>query len=181
MALHKDLTGTDLHEPKGVSGAAANTVYVADGSGSGAWQKPEAANVTVADADDNFTATNVEAALAELFEGYHTSNGVFEDVSTASTLLIPIPFDCTVTKIVMILGGALATADASVTVTRADGAAMGSQTITQSGSTEGTVFEFTPSGNASFTYSSHKYVKLVSDGGSTNTVPLYIQVHFTRD
>lgn len=37
MAHHKDLTGTDLHEPKGIATASANTVYVATGSGSGAW------------------------------------------------------------------------------------------------------------------------------------------------
>lgn len=35
--LHKNLTGTDLHEPKGVAAATANQVYVADGAGSGAW------------------------------------------------------------------------------------------------------------------------------------------------
>lgn len=34
---HKNLTGTDLHEPKGVAAASANTVYVANGSGSGSW------------------------------------------------------------------------------------------------------------------------------------------------
>jgi hypothetical protein len=37
MALHKDLTGDELHEPKGVASAAEGTVYVADGSGSGTW------------------------------------------------------------------------------------------------------------------------------------------------
>lgn len=34
---HKNLTGTDLHEPKGVADADADTVYVADGEGSGVW------------------------------------------------------------------------------------------------------------------------------------------------
>lgn len=37
MALHKDLTGADLHEPKGVATADSGQVYVADGSGSGSW------------------------------------------------------------------------------------------------------------------------------------------------
>lgn len=32
---HSALTGADLHEPKGIATAAANTVYVANGSGSG--------------------------------------------------------------------------------------------------------------------------------------------------
>ena len=34
---HVDLTGTDLHEPKGVAAATADQVYVSDGLGSGAW------------------------------------------------------------------------------------------------------------------------------------------------
>lgn len=34
---HSDLTGSDLHEPKGVAAANADEVYIADGLGSGAW------------------------------------------------------------------------------------------------------------------------------------------------
>ncbi len=38
MAIeHKNLTGVELHEPKGADAAADGTVYVADGAGSGAW------------------------------------------------------------------------------------------------------------------------------------------------
>jgi hypothetical protein len=36
---HKNLTGTSLHEPKGVAAATVGKVYVADGVGSGTWQK----------------------------------------------------------------------------------------------------------------------------------------------
>jgi len=35
---HSALTGSDLHEPKGVASATANQVYVADGAASGAWE-----------------------------------------------------------------------------------------------------------------------------------------------
>lgn len=38
MALHKDVTDPNLHEPKGASSAAVKTVYKADGAGSGAWE-----------------------------------------------------------------------------------------------------------------------------------------------
>lgn len=34
---HSSLTGSNLHEPKGVASATANKVYVSDGAGSGAW------------------------------------------------------------------------------------------------------------------------------------------------
>lgn len=37
MVAHSTLTGAELHEPKGVASATENTVYVADGLGSGAW------------------------------------------------------------------------------------------------------------------------------------------------
>lgn len=37
--LHKNLTGAQLHEPKGVEKAGTDTVYIADGEGSGVWQK----------------------------------------------------------------------------------------------------------------------------------------------
>jgi len=35
---HSSLTGAELHEPKGVAAASADTVYVADGGGSGNWE-----------------------------------------------------------------------------------------------------------------------------------------------
>lgn len=37
MPDHSTLTGAELHEPKGISLASANEVYVANGSGSGSW------------------------------------------------------------------------------------------------------------------------------------------------
>lgn len=47
MTFHKDLTGTDIHEPKGITAAAADTVYVADGLGGGTWQGIGGSNVVV--------------------------------------------------------------------------------------------------------------------------------------
>jgi hypothetical protein len=40
---HSTITGADLHEPKGVATAANKTVYVANGSASGAWTAHNAA------------------------------------------------------------------------------------------------------------------------------------------
>jgi hypothetical protein len=37
---HAALTGSNLHEPKGAAEASANTVYRADGAGSGSWEAP---------------------------------------------------------------------------------------------------------------------------------------------
>jgi hypothetical protein len=36
--LHKNLTDPQLHEPIGISTAEENTVYIADGEGSGKWK-----------------------------------------------------------------------------------------------------------------------------------------------
>ena len=38
VIAHKNLTDPQLHEPKGISGANVNTVYVATGTGTGSWQ-----------------------------------------------------------------------------------------------------------------------------------------------
>jgi len=37
---HANLTGANLHEPKGIATATASKVYVSNGSGSGTWQYP---------------------------------------------------------------------------------------------------------------------------------------------
>jgi len=42
---HAALTGTQLHEPKDVSSAAINTVYLANGAGSGAWASVPGAGI----------------------------------------------------------------------------------------------------------------------------------------
>lgn len=40
MAIqHKDIPNSELHEPKGVSSAVLDTVYVANGAGGGSWKK----------------------------------------------------------------------------------------------------------------------------------------------
>jgi microcystin-dependent protein len=36
---HRDIPNSQLHEPKGISTAAAGTVYTADGNGSGSWEE----------------------------------------------------------------------------------------------------------------------------------------------
>lgn len=38
MVFHKDLTGANLHEPKGIENANSGDIYIADGAGSGVWQ-----------------------------------------------------------------------------------------------------------------------------------------------
>jgi hypothetical protein len=180
MAAHSSLTGADLHEPKGASAAAIDTIYISDGAGSGTWTKASATNTSVLDTAGVFTGTNVETVLLELYRGQSVADGTFLDISNAETVLIPVPFNCTVERINFILLNGITVANSIVTVTRSDGAAMGTQTITQAGSAEGTTFSLTPSGNNTLTYASHKYVKLVSDGGSTTACRTFVQMLLRR-
>ena len=178
MTQHSLITGPDNHEPKGVESASINTVYVANGAGSGTWKNTETKDVGVTDTNSVISSSNLDGALYELYQGSYISNGVFTDVASSETLLVPIPWNCQITSIKMILAGPITTANSTITVTRSDGAAMGSQVISFSGSAEGTTFVFTPSGNSTFT--NHNYVKLVSDGGASGVSKMYVQVIFKR-
>lgn len=56
MAQHKDLTGTDLHEPKDVAAAATGLVYITNGTGSGAFTKYKPDNIVHVNAMSDFPA-----------------------------------------------------------------------------------------------------------------------------
>lgn len=68
MPSHKDLTGADLHEPKGVENADNKMMYFADGLGSGAWKHHSGSvhgeMVIVSNAVATVTPTAVDATLA---------------------------------------------------------------------------------------------------------------------
>ena len=178
--LHSTITGADNHEPKGVESATSGQVYVANGSGSGAWQSVPASSTSVSDPDNVFTGSNVETVLYELYQAKNLIEGSFTDVASVETVLMPVPFGCVVESIKMILAGPITTANSVITVTRSDGAAMGSQTISYAGSTEGTSFTFIPSGNDTFVGGTHNYIKLVSDGGASGASKMYVQAVVRR-
>jgi hypothetical protein len=146
MPLHSALTGTELHEPKGVAAAAAGKVYLSDGLGSGSWVVPP-----------------------------YTLTTRLDDVSTASTVYIPIPFAGTVTKVVTVLEGSLTTANATVTVKNAAGSSMGTLTITQSGSAAGDIDTLTPVSNNTVTNDSR--ISVETDGASDTTRKLFVTVY----
>lgn len=57
MPEHSQLTGSQLHEPKGVASATSGQVYVADGAGSGSWTTATvtAGETTIVTKTDNHT------------------------------------------------------------------------------------------------------------------------------
>lgn len=68
---HKNLTDPELHEPKGIAGASSDQVYVADGSGGGAWttQSPAYAQGYVTGNSSATTIATVDTPVAVNFGG----------------------------------------------------------------------------------------------------------------
>lgn len=96
MALHKDLTGAELHEPKGAASATDGTVYVADGAGSGNW--------------------------TPIYDGIYTLNEYWmtapiTDISTVSDkAYIYVPVESEIFELAAIINNAITTADAVLSI-----------------------------------------------------------------
>jgi hypothetical protein len=118
MAEHNILTDPFLHEPKGVSTAAAGLAYLANGAGSGVWAIPP---------------LTLMATLA--------------DVSTPSTTYVPVPKGGKVTRVVGVLHAAITIANSVITVKNAAGVSMGTVVVPFSGSAAGQTFVITPVAN----------------------------------
>jgi hypothetical protein len=147
---HSALTGSDLHEPKGIASAANNAVYAANGSGSGTWT----------------VANNLNQIVL---------NCTLPDIDTDGTAWVVSPLAGNVTAIYTVIDGAIAIADATITP-RIAGVAMsaGVITITQSGSAAGDVDVSTPTGNNTVT--AGQAIEFVNDLSATNAVTVTITV-----
>lgn len=87
----------DNHEPKGCPTAAVNTVYVADGAGSGAWQSPSAiatyGELYIA-AGAGTQTLSAASAYAKLDPTTHWANGASQNVTLAgATAQMTVPSD----------------------------------------------------------------------------------------
>jgi len=63
---HKDLTGAELHEPKGVDAAGAGQIYVADGAGSGNWEPGVVSAYACLRVNSDQTTTGMTTAYQEI-------------------------------------------------------------------------------------------------------------------
>lgn len=149
MPAHSALTGADLHEPKGVASASANTVYVANGAGSGTWIKvgPDQTNIT--------TVFN---------QNEDTVMYKYNDIGTAGSKFIPISRACTVQTVTVVLDLLTATASTVLTFKNNSGVSMGTITIL-SGATAGTVYSLTPASDNTFTAGTK--LQIDTDGGTS--------------
>lgn len=162
MANHADLTGAELHEPKGVASASIDTVYVANGAGSGSWVKIDSANI------DATSVKNVNTF-------WLTTK--ITDISTASAVYLPVDAACTFVSASVVISNAITVADAILTFYNGTSSSTGTCTITYTLSAEGSRFTFTPSSNQTFTSSG--FLKIASDGGSTDACEATIILKFT--
>lgn len=154
MALHKDLTGADLHEPKGIESAAEDTVYVADGSGSGNW------------------APRYDGVLN--LNEYH-QQAYMTDISTAGNkTYVKVPVQSELVSVSAIIHGTLTTGNAILSVYINGVLFPQSLTVVQSGSTAGQIF--TLSVTSTNTIAAGSVIEIRSDGGSDTTTPVNIDV-----
>lgn len=164
MALHRDLTGADLHEPKGADTASAGSVYIFDGSGSGAANKigPNSLNLGALESPNTFYLSTI-----------------LDDVSTNSFVMLPVLADCTIDSVVGVLENAITTSDVTITMTRNGIDSLGSAVVIPfNTSTKGTFFQFTAANNRDLT--AGNYIQVTSDGASDTACRLFLVAKFTR-
>ena len=150
---HNALTGSSLHEPKGVAAASANTVYSADGAGTGTWQKIAVANINTS----SIKGTN------KIYLTY-----TITDLNAAASFYVVCPLAGVISKIYSVIDSALATADNILTFEIANVAVTnGTITITNAASAAGDVDSCTPT--AARTLTAGQAIEIVNDGGTTST------------
>ena len=88
---HKNIPDNQLHEPKGVASASANTVYMADGLGSGSWMAPKVSGVDAAEEGAVLKANGdgtVSWAFLPSGYGFYVHSGVSQAFSTTFSKLV---------------------------------------------------------------------------------------------
>lgn len=106
--------------------------------------------------------------------------GEIADVSTASSVRIPIVDDMEgeVVDVTTVLGGAIATADAVITVSKGN-SSMGTVTIATASSAEGDIDNLVPTSANRFLVAGD-WLELTTNGASTNTIPAGFTVTIKR-
>jgi hypothetical protein len=152
MTAHKDLTGAELHEPKGADTASAGDVYVADGAGSGSWEGRYSGVV----------ALNQYWLTAKM-----------TDISTANDrVFFSVPVQSEIVTLSAILNGAITTADAILKIYINGILFADDLTVPFTGSTDGEISSVTIV--TANTISAGSVVEIRSDGASDTVQSAYI-------
>lgn len=159
MAAHSTLSGADLHEPKGIESASANTVYKANGAGSGTWGKVGTSSLDTAQIfNTNKFYISYPIAL----------------ISSATDFYIPIGPKSQVTNASVAVGNTFTTTDLTLTV-YANGSSVGNVVLAASGSASGSRASFTPT---SHTVSAGGFIR-VTTNAVTGSVTGFIVLELT--
>ncbi len=144
---HSSITDPDIHEPKGIAAAAVDTLYIADGAGSGAYAKIDADNVT----DDSLDIDTIdETSIKNLNTVFITTR--IPDLTTAGSHWVVIPVAGTIENVWSVIDATIDTADITLTLERSGVALTGGViTIAYSGSAAGDVDTCAPSANNDMT------------------------------
>jgi len=174
--VHNTLTGSENHEPKGAESASANEVYVANGSGSGAWTAVDdllGSAVTGATTNDVMTYDGSKAVWSAPSSGSVTKVYLSLLLSSSSTTVyplgLPIPINGTITKL---YGRATSSGNTLIYFYNNAGTELTSSVISLQYTTA--VVSSTPSSNNSFTAGQELKIVLTSNSG-----PVLVTVEIT--
>lgn len=152
MGFHDELTGADLHEPKGADSASQFTIYTSDGNGSGDW--------TLLSTDN-------------LGNSFHNVNTIFlsgqvPDISTVgSSYLVPVPVNMVINQFYYTLANALSSGVGVLLVTNPGGGIVATALIPFAGTTEGTTGVINTSANN--VVNAGDFIKVAAASGSAGT------------
>lgn len=174
---HVNITDPQIHEPKGASTASSGTVYLANGLGSGAWQVIPVASLNWTEVQNEINSDIVSGDIEVNGDLYVTA--VINDISTAGTVIIPLPDNVTVVGALGVLGGVITDNDALISFKNSAGSLMGaSVTVPFSGSAKGQQFAFTATGNNVITGPS--WVEVETNGASTGAQPFFVTLKLRK-
>lgn len=164
MAEHNTLTGSSLHEPKGIDSA---------GTGDAGKVLTPSASVAGEGVLRNLVESEINTKLAYISVD-------FADITTAGDVYLPCAFAGTVTGVNTVINGVLGTADTDLTA-KVNNVAMtnGTVTIAFSGSAAGDLDSATPT--AGNTVTTSDYINITSDGAGTGTVGATVILTIERD
>jgi len=103
-------------------------------------------------------------------------NATIDDVSTAGQIYVVAPWAGTLIKVYSVLNGAIATADAVLTVKDHSGDSAGTITIANSGSAAGDLDFLEPSSNN--TFAAGEKIEVETSGASSNAVAVSLTLVF---
>lgn len=153
MTIHKDLSADNLHEPKGIKGAATS----------------DAGKVITPSASTASTGELRYLKESEITQKYCYVTAYFPTIDAKSDIFIPMSFAGTVKGIKYVIDGVLGTADTTLTA-KVNTTSMtdGAVAVPYSGSAAGDMVSATPT--ALNTFTSSDYIRITSDTAGTGSV-----------